>query len=192
MCLGAVLLRPLPLRGQAVGPAPFPYVPPQSATPITDTPLGRALWGSSRAIEAARTADPAAAQRAYAFDLRARQQVAAGDVSGALASAALAQSAALTGAASNGLPPAQPFAAPAGSFPEVPLARTGVVLPGELLAARTAIERATATGHDSSLGPAKAHYRRALDAYLTGDLAREVREARLARSLVTGPSMKGP
>ncbi len=171
---------------------PAPFVPLPLVAPLPTSPLGRALAGSASAIESARTSDPAAAQRAAAFDLRARQQAAVGDVSGALASSSLARAAALSGTP-GGFASAVPFsAAPAAAFPNVPLAGGGVVLPADLLAARNAIERAAATRHDSTLNLAKSQYRRALDAYLSGDLARAQRDARNAAALVAGSRPKGP
>lgn len=163
---------------------------PLSAPPLAGSPLERGLAGADDAIERARPVDPLAAQRAYAFELRARQQAAAGDVSGALASSSLARAAALSAGSPPSLEPARPISTLSSPFALVPLVGSGVVLPSDLLDARAAIERAAATRHDSGLALAKATYRYALDAYLSGDIARARRNARIARALAT--RTKGP
>ncbi len=172
---------------------PVPFVPLPVAPPAPTSALGRGLAGAASAIEAARASDPGAAQRAAALYVRAQQQAAAGDVSGALASSSLARAAALSGAPAGGLVPGVPFSAvPAAAFLSVPLAGGGTVLPPELLRARAAIEGAAATRHDSALDLAKSHYRRALDAYLSGNLASARRDARTAAALAAGSRRKGP
>lgn len=171
---------------------PVPYVPPGSNVPAT-TPLGRGLAGAANAIEGARASDPRAAQRADALYVRAQQQAAAGDVSGALATTSLARAAALSAASGYGLPPAASPAFPTTARPPtVPLAAAGALLPTDLLLARAEIERVAGAKHDSSLDLAKKHYRHALDAWLSGNAPLASREASVARAVAEFSETKGP
>lgn len=181
-------------RGQTQSSSgtPAPYVPPLGAPALPTSPLGRGLAAAAGAIEGARATDPAVAQRAAALYLRAQQQAAAGDVSGALATTSLARVAALSASAAGPLAPAIPFSAAASiDMRSVPLAVGAAVLPPEFLRVRASLERASAKRHDFALALAKSHYRRALDAYLSGDLARARGDLRAAAALVTGSRMKG-
>lgn len=186
LAVACTLASPARVSAQISPLAPAPFVPLLTPPAIAGSPLERGLSSAVRAIEGARTSDPAAAARGAALEFRARQQAAAGDVSGTLASAALARSAALAPLSLEGLAPAVPFSAvePAPGFANVPLAAGGVALSSDLLAARAAIERAADSRHDSALALAKDRYRRALDAYLEGDFARSQRDARAARTLL--------
>lgn len=134
-------------------------------------------------------ANPAAAQQAAFAYAQALQRARAGDVSGALAASAHAQATALE-AGRGVLPlPAVPLGpAPLGVPPTgvtpptagVPIVDdAGAVLSPELLAARNEIALASELTR-RPLDAAKAHYRRALDAYQSGNAARARHEARAA------------
>ncbi len=149
-------------------------------------------------------ANPAAAQQAAFAYAQALQRARAGDVSGALAASAHAQATALeagrgllplpavplaqpppgvptTGVPTSGVPPTGVM--PTGVTPPtagVPIVDdAGAVLSPELLAARTEIALASELTR-RPLDAAKAHYRRALDAYQSGNAARARHEARAA------------
>ncbi|MBC5800985.1 MAG: hypothetical protein GIW94_13600 [Candidatus Eremiobacteraeota bacterium] len=134
---------------------------------------------------------PAAAQQAEFAYAQALQRARAGDVSGALAASAHAQATALEAGRGASLPtvplpPAEPpttVVPPTGVTPPtagVPIVDdAGAVLSPELLAARNEIELASELTH-RSLDTAKAHYRRALDAYQSGNAVRARHEARAA------------
>ena len=118
-----------------------------------------------------------------------------GDVSGALAAAHIAQATAMAGAGSVALPgPATPYPAPlpvaparpgtnaAGVFPStagVPIIENGVPLSPNLVVAKQEIDLAGQISR-SNLDGAKAHYRAALDAYVSGNAERARTEARAA------------
>ena len=144
-------------------------------------------------------ADPAAAQQAAFAYAQALQRARAGDVSGALAASAHAQATALE-AGRGVLPlPAVPLrpappGVPTTGVPQTGVTATGVtpptagvpivddagaVLSPELLAARNEIALASELTR-RPLDAAKAHYRRALDAYQSGNAARARHEARAA------------
>lgn len=178
-------------------PANAQSVPPLGRPAIAGSPLERGFAGAAESLERARTVNPLAAQRAYALDLRAHQQAAQGDRAGALATTSLARAEALAAGSSHPttLAPALPVAVAQSPISRVPLVNDGVVLPRDLLAARGAIERVAATGHDPGLALAKLYYRHALDAYLSGDRVRALDQARIARTLAlhpTGSLRKGP
>lgn len=133
--------------------------------------------------------DPAAAERASFLYAQARERAARGDASGALAAAASAQ--ALAGARSAAplptlAPQIQPGGAAGALVPPSLAASAGLpetgLLPAGLLAARNEIELAERIGH-APLTEAKAHYRSALDAYLSGNAARSRVEAKASFDL---------
>lgn len=139
-------------------------------------------------------ANPAAAQQAAFAYAQALQRARAGDVSGALAASAHAQATALE-AGRGVLPlPAVPLGPAPLGVPTTGVPQTGVtpptagvpivddagaVLSPELLAARNEIALAAELTR-RPLDAAKAHYRRALDAYQSGNAARARHEARAA------------
>ncbi len=163
--------------------------------PIPATPLGRSLSGAYGAIVRAGTANPAAAQQAQFSYVQALQRARMGDVSGALAAAHTAEATAMTPAVSpQMLLPATPVPGPlpvapprpgqnqAGVFPStagVPIVENGVPLAPDLVAAQQEIGLAGQISR-GSLDAAKAHYRAALDAYVSGNAARSHAEARAA------------
>jgi len=137
-------------------------------------------------------ANPAAAQQAAFAYAQALQRARTGDVSGALAASAHAQATALEAGRGVPPPPAVPLGPaqspttvvpPPGVTPStsgVPIVEDGgAILSPELLAARNEIALASELTH-RSLDAAKAHYRRALDAYQSGNAVYARHEARAA------------
>lgn len=181
-----------PASAQSSPPAAPPPRPLPAAPPLPTSPLGRSLSNAYQAIVRTGVSNPAAAQQAEFAYAQALQRARAGDVSGALAASAHAEAAALeAGRGAFSLPsvplaPPQPpttVVPPTGVTPPtagVPITGdAGAVLSPELLAARNEIELASELTH-RSLDTPKAHYRRALDAYQSGNAARARREARAA------------
>jgi hypothetical protein len=173
------------------GPALLPLVPP----PLPTTPLGRSLSGAYGAIVRANAANPAGAQAANFAYVQALQRARMGDVSGALAAAHIAAATAMSpGIAPQLLAPANPAPGPlpvaparpgensGGVFPStagVPIVENGVALEPDLVVARQEIDLAGQLSR-RNLDGAKAHYRAALDAYVSGNAARARSEARAA------------
>lgn len=174
---------------------PRPALPPLAAPPLPTSPLGRSLSGAYGAIVRAGTANPSAAAAANFAYVQALQRARMGDVSGALAAAHIAQATALAPAVSpQQLLPATPYPAPlpvaparpgqnaAGVFPStagVPIVEAGVPLSPNLVVAKQEIELAGQISR-ANLDGAKAHYRAALDAYVSGNAERARSEARAA------------
>ena len=165
---------------------PLPVLAPPA---LPTTPVGRSLAGAYGAIVTAGARDPFAAQEASFAYTRALQQARVGNVAGALAAANEARAEALSGAAPGLVPPIapivpQPFAGD-GASPNVPpalgvpLVAGGVPLSPDLENARDEIGLASRE-HGRNLTVARAHYRRALDAYVSGDAATSRVEARAA------------
>ncbi|MDQ2858375.1 MAG: hypothetical protein M3R53_06950 [Candidatus Eremiobacteraeota bacterium] len=168
-----------------VAAAPLPVLPVLPAPPLPTGPLGRSLSGAYGAIVRAGATDPAAAQRAEFLYADARQRALRGDTSGALASANAAQAAALSRQPVF-VTPAETNVLAAGTVPRESPALAGgasAALPADLLVARNEIELGDRLHAGSSLESAKRRYRRALDAYLSGDAANAHREARAAFDL---------
>jgi TolA-binding protein len=179
-------------------------MPPPPAPPLPTGSVQRSLSGAFGAISAATATNPGAAQQANFLYQSALQRYRAGDLAAAAAEANAARGLAAgttptllapaTGTAANPpqpgtlLPPftgaAQAGAAAAGAptQPGVAQSRTpnladeAAALPDNLLRARNEIELA-AELDGPLLEEAKKHYRAALDAYLSGDRAKEGREA---------------
>ena len=174
---------------------PHPALPPLSAPPLATTPLNRSLAGAYGAIVRAGTTNPAAAAQANFAYVQALQRARRGDVAGALAAAHIAQATAQAPSVSPQLlQAATPYPAPApvaparpgqstgGVFPSaagVPIIENGVPLSPDLVAARQEIDLASQISR-RSLDGAKAHYRAALDAYVSGNAERAHSEARAA------------
>ena len=174
---------------------PLPAVPPLAAPPLGTTPLGRSLSGAYGAIVRAGTANPSAAAAANFAYVQALQRARMGDVSGALAAAHIAQATAMAPAARpEQFAPATPYPAPlpvaparpgqnaAGVFPTtagVPIVESGVPLSPDLVVAKQEIDLAGQISR-RNLDGAKAHYRAALDAYVSGNAERARTEARAA------------
>jgi hypothetical protein len=168
-------------------------VPTPIAPVVPVGAAGRSLGDAYRSIVSVREANPAAAQAANFQYVIARQRLAAGDVSGALAASALAQSlasspaamplAARNAAASLPYAPSGVGVPGIGTLRSAPLGPTGttpatapVPLAGgplsmQLLVARNEIDLAERLTR-GDLTVAKARYRAALDAYQSGDAAR--------------------
>ena len=187
LVLACALGLPSAARAQSVpvAPAPLPPLPVLPGPPLPTGALGRSLAGAYGAIVRAGATDPAAAQRAEFLYAEARQRALRGDVSGALASANAAQAAALSQRPAL-LAPAEPNVLPAGSVPREPPILSGggaAALPPDLLVARNEIALADRLHAGGSLDAAKRRYRRALDAYLSGNAASSHREARAAFDL---------
>jgi hypothetical protein len=127
--------------------------------------------------------------------VQALQRARMGDVSGALAAAHVAQATAMSpGIAPQILAPATPAPGPlpvaparpgqnsGGVFPStagIPIVENGVPLEPDLVVARQEIDLAGQLSR-RNLDDAKAHYRAALDAYVSGNAARAHSEARAA------------
>ena len=172
-------------------PAVRPLVPP----PLPTTPLGRSLTGAYGAIVSAGSRNPAAAAQANFAYVQALQRARMGDVSGALAAAHIAQATAQSPAvAPQLLLPATPAPAPVpvaparpgqnagGVFPStggVPIVENGAPLSPDLVVAEQEIDLAGRLSR-RNLDGAKAHYRAALDAYISGNAVRARTEARAA------------
>ncbi len=183
--LAAALLWPAsPLQAQTAARPNFP------APPLPTTPVGRSLSNAYHSIVRAEVSNPAAAQQASYKYVQALQRARAGDVSGALSASGQAQAQVLTGVPRA--QPVQPLTAP--QVPTTVLAPTGVtppengvpivdsggeVLTADLLVARNEIDLAQSITH-KPLGAAQLHYRKALDAYESGNAARSRVEARSA------------
>lgn len=174
-------------------------VPPFNPGPpgIPGGPLARSLYNANQAIVRANAAglqNASGALQAQYYFLQAQLKAAAGDMAGALAAAALAQSAAnSSGAGNTTLRPALSTIPqlPAGAFPgpsdyaptdTVPNARpiplADDLLPADLLVARNEIELAENMHAGADLAKAKLRYRSALNAYLSGNAARARADAR--------------
>ncbi len=183
----------LPGPGLRAVAVPRPALPPLAPPPLPTTPLGRGLTGAYGAIVRAGSANPAAAAAANFAYVQALQRARMGDVSGALAAAHTAQAMAMTPAASPPLAatpypgplpvaPARPGQNAAGVFPStagVPIVENGVPLSPSLVVARQEIDLAGQISR-GNLDGAKAHYRAALDAYVSGNAQRAQTEARAA------------
>jgi hypothetical protein len=141
------------------------------------------LSGAYGALARATTTNPAAAAQAKFAYAQALQRARMGDVAGALAAAHTAQATAQSpaGAPQANLPatpapaPLPVAAAPAG----VPIVENGVPLAPDLVVAKQEIDLAAEISR-RNLDGAKAHYRAALDAYVSGNAGRARTEARAA------------
>jgi hypothetical protein len=164
----------------------LPLVSTIPAPPFPAGPVSQSLGGAYRAIVRAGLTNPSAAERASFLYAQARERARRGDVAGALASSAAAQAAAGSPASRAVVPLTPSEALPAPGLPptlSVPLADSAAALPADLLVARNEIELAERLHAPGSLDEAKRRYRSALDAYLSGNAAKEATEARASFDL---------
>ena len=154
--------------------------PPGVPTTGVANQLSNARSAAIRADAAGNSAAAASAAAAYRQGVA---RAASGNVAGALGSAASAQAAASSaiGPVAPALapvypPPLGPVATPAAG---IPLVANDASLPADLYVARREIDLAQSVS-PGRVASAKAHYRAALDAYVSGSTTRYHREARAA------------